>query len=220
MDKEIEELIASMTKDGKPAADIAKAVSEKFKKSEAPPPNPNPPPAPSPDPSLRDKVINDNKDKGDKAAEAKKLEGALRFVMGGDKFITDHKSLLPKEISDIFARADKETYESSIDKANAIRSAIVESFFSLQANLDLLTQNQKDQVEDFLKLSRKAKEERSEQVYLNVFEPALEMLKRIKKAEQVGKSNQGSKDETDSDKAYREKLMSGSKKHYLGKDKS
>jgi type IV secretory pathway VirB10-like protein len=213
MPQKIKELIANLQKEGKSADDILKAVNDY--KDETPPPTP-PAPTPAPDDSIRDKVIKDQQTKATRDAEGKKMEVALRFDMARDKFIEDHKSILPKEVSEIFAKADKETFESAIDKANAIRASILESFFSQQANIDLLTVSQKGQIEDFLKLTRKARDEKSEELFMNVFEPTLEMVKRIKKAEQVGKSRHPAGDASGSDDAYKLKLMSGSKQRYLG----
>jgi hypothetical protein len=213
----IEELIANMTKEGKSASDISKAVQEKLKPKEEPKPDPKPEPKTDPNElTLGQKVQKENEQKAANQADKQKLEAALRFTMNADKFISENKAILPKEISDIFARAEKESYDSDVDKANEIKSSVIQSFFSQQANLDLLTDSQKVSVSDYLKLTKSAKEQAAHDLYQNVFEPTLGMLKRIKKAEQVAKSNGGAVDPSDTDKAYKDKLMSGSQEHYLG----
>lgn len=188
----IEELIENMVKEGKSHGAMARAISEKFIKP-APAPDPKKEdPTPKEDeiqePSLLSKVKSENDDKEKSAAEKAKLTAALRFTMGADKFIEEHKTILPKEVADIFAKANKESYDSDIEKANAMRAGVIESFFSVQANMDLLTASQKAQVEDYLKLTRKARDEKSGEVFVNVLEPSMHMLKQLKKAEELAKT--------------------------------
>jgi hypothetical protein len=102
---------------------------------------------------------------------SKALESALRFSMGSDQWLKDNKSLLPSEVEDIFTQANKETYDSPIEKDAALKSGIVQSFFSVQDNLDLLTPGLKNQVEDYLKLTKNGKQEKAQHVYESIFEP-------------------------------------------------
>jgi hypothetical protein len=171
---------------------------------------------PPDDKSLVDKVEADNKAKEKSLSDSKKLEAALTFNLTSDKFVNEHKSILPKEIGDIFAAAEKEKYDSAIDKANATKAAIIQSFFSLQANVDLTTPAQKTAIEDYLKLTKKGKEEKASEIFVNIFEPTLEMIKRIKKAEEVSKGKSGYLEGSPADNSYRDKLVLGSRKHFLG----
>lgn len=168
------------------------------------------------DKSLNEKVKDEADAKDKRELESKTLETALKFNLTSDKFINENKSVLPKEIGDIFAAAEKEKFDSAIDRANATKAAIIQSFFSLQANVDLTTPSQRQSVEDYLKLTKKGKEERADEVYRNVFEPTLEMIKRIKRAEESSKSKEGYSEGSDLDKAYKEKLIKGSRQHFLG----
>jgi len=165
---------------------------------------------------LNDKVKASKEAKEAKERESKELQDALRFNLTSDKFIEEHKSILPKDMADIFSAAEKEKYDSEIDKANAIKSALIQSFFNLQANVDLLTPSHKVAVEDYFKLTKKGKEEKAQEMYRNIFEPTLGMIKQIKKAEELGKAKGGLANETETDAAYRQKLMAGSKRHFLG----
>lgn len=165
---------------------------------------------------LGDKVRQQREEEARRKGETSKLEGALRFNLSSDRFISENKDVLPKDIVDIFGAAEKETYDSEVDKANAVKAAVVKSFFDVQANLDLLTSSHKAEIESYNKLSKNAREERAEDVYRNIFEPALARLKDVKKAEEVARSKSGYTSGSDADKAYREKLVSGSRKHYLG----
>jgi hypothetical protein len=147
---------------------------------------------------------------------SKALESALRFSMGSDQWLKDNKSLLPSEVEDIFTQANKETYDSPIEKDAALKSGIVQSFFSVQDNLDLLTPGLKNQVEDYLKLTKNGKQEKAQHVYESIFEPTFEMLKRLKKAESLQKGHNPGDNIQD---GYKQRLMKLSQKHYIGESK-
>ena len=167
------------------------------------------------DKDLNQRVADDKKEKEERAAEGKKLERALTFTLQSEKFIKEHESILPKDMVDIFAAADKEKYDSPVEKSNEIKSSLISSFFKVQANLDMLTASQKSAVEDFEKLTIKAKREKAEEVYTNIFEPALVTLKAVKKAEEVTKANSGIGNTTDSEKTYINNIIKSSQNHYF-----
>lgn len=79
--------------------------------------------------------------------------------------------------------------------------------------MDLLTSTQKNEVEEFLKLTKNGKQDRIENMYAMIFEPTLETLRKVEKAKQV---NLETKDQTDGEKAYVDRMMNLSKKHYMG----
>jgi hypothetical protein len=166
--------------------------------------------------SLNDVVIDDNKAKEQKAKELKCLEAACKFNINSDKFISNHKDILGKEIADIFAVAAKEKFDSEVDKSNATKAAIIQSFFSLQANLDSLTDSHKSSIEDFMKLTKRSKEERASEVFENIFEPCVDTMKRLRKAEEVVKAKSGYANSSDVESKYKERLILGSRKHFLG----
>ncbi len=161
------------------------------------------------------------KDDAEKAkGDSKKIEGAIGFNMGIENFVKEHKDLLPSDFDGVLKAASKETYDSQSEKAAALKCALVQSFFSVQSNLDLLTTNQKNQVADFLKLTKTGKEGKASELFENVFEPALETLKKVKKAEELGKSRQGLGSSSAIEDGYKNRLMAGSRKAYLNeKDK-
>lgn len=148
--------------------------------------------------------------------DTKRLESALLFSHRSSDWIKQNESLLPKEIKDIFLLAEKEKYENAIEKDSALKSGIIQSFFSLQANVELLTESQKNKLDDYLKLTKNGKQERALDLYENVFEPTFEMLKRIKKAESL---KSGNFEQSDAQNNYKKKLIELSEKHYLRKDK-
>lgn len=170
------------------------------------------PPAPE-DPDLAKKAALQKEADQKKVDETKQLEAALRFSMGSKDWIKTHVSLLPKSIEGIFAAAEKENFASAIDKDAAIKSGIISEFFQVQSNLNLLTPGLKTALEDFLKLTQDGKKGRAQAIYDSVFEPAFEMLKRVKKAEHL---NGAIIDPSDADAAYKQKMIGISRKHYLG----
>lgn len=165
------------------------------------------------DPDLKDKARLAREEADKKTGDTKALENALRFSMGSKDFLKNNESLLPKEVSDIFAQAEKEKYDSAIEKDAAIKSGLVQEFFKVQANVELLTPGLKASLDDFLKLTKTGKQEKAQHIYENVFEPAFEMLKRLKKAEALGKGYGGT---SDLETSYKNRMIELSKKHYLG----
>ena len=162
---------------------------------------------------LKDKAKLSREADDKKNSDTKALESALRFAMKADEFIKTNASLLPKGISDIFKQADKENYSNAIEKDSAIKSNIVQSFFEVQSNVDLLTPGLKSRLDEYLKLTKTGKQDQAKAVYDDVFEPAFEMLKRVKKAEALGK---GYNTDDDESSAYKNRMIKLSKSHYLG----
>lgn len=150
------------------------------------------------------------------AAQVKRIESATRFSLGLDRFLADNKGFLPEEVGEIVKLADRENYDTTEEKANATKAAIVKTFFSIQSNVDLLTASQKNLLDGFLKLTKTGREEKAADVYENIFEPTLEMMKRIKKAEEVGRANAGFANESDISAGYKARLISRSRSAHLG----
>jgi len=164
---------------------------------------------------LRNKAKNQNQKAEEGAKETKKIETALQFNLGVDDFVKKNVDLLPKEVADIVKVAHKETYDSAVAKASAIKTSVIQSYFSVESNLEALTKSQKHSLDDYLKLTKTGKEEKAAEIYANIFEPALETIRKIKKAEELGRSKAGFASDDDSDSAYRDKLIKGSRKTYL-----
>lgn len=165
------------------------------------------------DQDLRKKALKNRDQQNQNSQNSKDLEAALRFSLGSKDWLKTNGSLLPKTIEDLFAAAEKENYDSPVEKDSAIKSGIVQEFFSIEANVQLLTPGLRSQLEDYLKLTNRAKAEKARQAYDNIFEPAFAMLKQVKKAEQL---KNGGFDQSDTEKAYKDKLLKLSNKHYLG----
>lgn len=171
-------------------------------------------PDPTKDPDLLKKAEMEREEKERKNSDSKALESALKFNIGAPAWIKENSTLLPKDFEGIFAAAEKENYDSQIQKSLAIKSGLIQSFFKIQENLDLLTGTQKSTLEDWLKLTPNAREEKAQSLFDNIFEPSLNMLKGIKKAQALNRGGERSSDDVES--AYKERLMKGSRKHYMG----
>lgn len=156
---------------------------------------------------LREKVRKEKESTDAKAGEIKGIEKALSFNMSVEKFVKDNTDVLPSEIPELLKAAEKEKYDSAAEKASAIRSAFVQSFFAVQAHVDLLTASQKTTLDDYLKLTKNGKEQKASEVYENLFEPALETLKKVKKAEELGKARSGFASSSKVEDGYKQRLM-------------
>lgn len=162
---------------------------------------------------LAEKAKKEREETDKKKASEKTLESALNFLVGAPEWQKVNGPLMPKTVEGIFAQAEKENYGSKIDKANAIKVGIVQEFFALQSNHDLLTAGQKIELADFLALTKNVRQERVDNIYAMIFEPTLKYVKDMEKAKQL---NNGAKNETDGEKALAERMKKMSQKHYLG----
>lgn len=160
------------------------------------------------------KAKKEKEDKENAAKGDKNLESALAFNMSVNQFVKDNKDILPDDFSKVLELAEKESYDTPKQKANAIRSGLIQSFFSVKDHNEALTENQKKSLADFMKLTKNGKEEKSHEIYENVFEPAFEMVKRLKKQEDKMKV---AKSEGTNSSSYKDKLMKGSQEKYFGK---
>lgn len=144
------------------------------------------------------------------------LESALKFNMAINEFVKTNEALLPAEVLGVLKAAEKEKFDTPVERSNALRSSIIQSFFAEQKNVDLLTASQKNNLDNFLGLTKIGKEQKSEFIYENIFEPTIEQMKRINKAVEVGKANQGYATGSTAENNYKDKLIKISKKSHLG----
>lgn len=165
------------------------------------------------DVDLADKARLQREEQEKTTSNTKALESAIKFDMASKDWLKTNQSLLPKTVEGIFEAANKERYDSPIEKDRAIKVGVVSEFFAVQANLDLLTESQKIALAEFQALTKNDKQARAQNIYDNLFEPVLDNLKRVKKAEQL---NRGLANDDDGKAAYKNRLLQGSKKHYLG----
>lgn len=162
------------------------------------------------------KVRREKEDKDNKARETKDVERSIRFNLTIDDFVKSNKDFLPDEVAGILSQASKERYDNEFEKASALKSAILSSYFSVQANVDSLTPAHRKSIEDWKGLTKGDREKRSADIYENVFEPCIETFRRVKKAEEVQRSRSGLAKESVSGEAYKQKLMRVSQRAHLG----
>lgn len=151
-----------------------------------------------------------------KARETATLGTAIKFNMQARDWAKTNASLLPTTIAGILDQADKVNYGDDIKKAAALKVGIFSEFFAQQSNLDLLTDSQKQALDDFKKLTQDEKHDRIAKIFDDVFEPTFLALRRIKKADQVAK---GHGSPSDSEAAHREKMKAFARKHHLKETK-
>lgn len=165
------------------------------------------------DQSLDEKARAEREAKEAKNNDSKALESALKFSLQSKEWLKTNATLLPKDVEGIFEAAEKEKFDTAVEKASAIKAGIISAFFNQQTNVDLLTPSLKSNLEDWQKLTKKAREEKAQVIFDSIFEPTFEMLKRIRKAEHL---NNGEKNQSEGEKALADRLYRLSKKHYLG----
>lgn len=163
---------------------------------------------------LAAKAAKEREQKEKETAQTGKLEKAIKFTSGMADFVKTNASLLPKSLESILAQAEKEKYENAMEKASAVKVALVSEFFAVQSNLDLLTESQKNALAEFQALTKNVKQERVDQVYDMVFEPAFGTLKAVTKAKQV---RDGEVDPANAKAAYAKKISEASKAKFLKK---
>lgn len=173
---------------------------------------PNPNPAPTDDPDLAEKARKEREAKETASKNEKILANAIEFNYKSKDWAKDNASLLPKSIEGIFAQAEKEVFGSALEKAQSIKVGIVSEFFAIQSNLDHLTDAQKIFVDEFKKLTKTDKQAKVDELYSSVFEPAFEYAKKLERAKQV---KDGTTSPSDTLKAYSDRMIQLSRKHYL-----
>jgi hypothetical protein len=168
------------------------------------------------DSDLLKKAEDAKKAEGDKLASTRRQESAVKFNLTIGNFIKDNKDILPPEVEDLIKQADKENFDTAAQKSAAVKVGIIQSFFKVKENHDRLTASQRSSIDRYLNLTKNGKEEEAENIFENVFEPALELVKAHKKAEEVGKARSGHASSTESEDKYKVRLMEHSKKALMG----
>jgi hypothetical protein len=165
---------------------------------------------------LREKARKEKEASEELTTKTKRMEGAIKFNMGIAEFVKTNKDILPEEIQQILKTAANEKYDTEVDRAAAVKAGIIQAFFSIAKNEEALTTNQREALKQYLSLTKKAKEEKAPDVYENIFEPAIETLKKIRKAEELAKGSSGHTVGTNADQQYKDKLVKASRETYLG----
>lgn len=170
------------------------------------------------DDDLRTKVSKERETERTKQESARAIEDILTFNLTIDNYVKENEEVLPEEFAEILRIAEKESYDSAADKANAIKASFIQAFFSVEKNVELLTKSQRSQLDDYLKLTKNGREAAAPSLYLNLFEPTIEMVKRLKKAEELELSRSGLHAGSKSGDAYRDRLIELGKKRFKLKE--
>lgn len=169
---------------------------------------------------LREQAEKERREKESKAGEIKAVESAVKFNLGLKEFVEKNKELLPKEVSDILRLSDRETYGSEVARANALKAAFMQSYFLVQDNLADLTAAQKESVAQFLKLSQTGREAKAAELYDTVFEPALEVQRKVKKASELIRAKNGyASTGSGAMDSYKQKLLEAAQRGIINRKK-
>lgn len=167
-------------------------------------------------PTLDDLMALSEKNALEKAkidADNKRIENAVKFNFEVERIVNENAGVIGEEIRNIVELAKQRTYSSGIEKANEIRASILNKFFSVQANVDaLLTENFKAKAVEFLALTQVKRNELSAN-YWELFELAVENIKKERKHAELLKSKDG-KNVDAKGMEYDGKFF-GMRKHYI-----
>jgi hypothetical protein len=188
--------------EAKAAADNAaklKAELEEYKKN-------NPPKSKEDDPTILEAARKKEGEEADRKAKEKAISEAAKFSVSIRDIIAGGEEFFPKEIAGIMEVNAKKPYDSEIDKANDLRATIIESVFSVQKNLDLLSEVAREKINVFLSLSQKKREDKAHEHWEYVL-TALDTYKRVSKLERAQKTRSGLASPSDAQEAYDKKIL-------------
>lgn len=162
------------------------------------------------------KTVDDERDlQRQRDNESREIEAAVAYNYGVRSFIEDNEDLLPSDVKDLIRVAETQNYDNQGQKSRAFKREIMQSFFQVAENRDYLTQYQKQQLEEFEGLTLNGKEAKVEALYSTVFEPALETLRRVTKAQEVERGRRGFSKGTSAQQKYEDNITKLSRKRYL-----
>ncbi|MDR2426833.1 MAG: hypothetical protein LBD46_06635 [Endomicrobium sp.] len=208
-----------MTPEEKTAFDEAKAKAEAAEKELkelkekqkllSVPPNPNP--------TLEDLIAKSKKDSEEQAKIKEinnQLERAVEFNYKIETFAKENKEIVGDEVINIIELSKGRNYDTGIEKANELRSAILNKYFSVQSNIDALrTESFKKKATEFLALTQIKRNELSDE-YWELFELSVENIRRDKKQAELVKAENGI-ETNDFQKKYKEKLAEQANEYYF-----
>lgn len=182
-----------------------------------------PPPKEEPEKDEDDlgkKAEKDRKALEDAKGKTRRIQQALKFEMSLPEFTKANKGIVPADFEGILERAGKENFDDAVAKAIAIKSSFLSTFFTVKENYESLTASQKEVVDGFLGQTKIGREEQAEKLYETIFEPALESIKKVRKAEQLNRARNGFSDGGSSViKDYEQRIIKQSEAAYQKKKK-
>ncbi len=149
---------------------------------------------------------------GEKKKQSEKaLVEAAKFTVSLSKIVEDNEAFFPKEIAGIMEVNAKKPYDNELARANDLRASIIESVFSEQKNLDLLSETAKIKVQEFFGFNKTKKEEVS-QTYWEYVLTALDTNNRITKLDRISKARNGINMSSGWEKDHEDKIFGLTKK--------
>ena len=147
-----------------------------------------PPTAPAGEKSTAEKAAEAETARLEQARIISETESATKFEIGFDKMREDYKAFLPSETESIVNFVNGQKHENKIDKARDLKVALMDAFFKVQKNIDVLNSTFKDKVSAYNGLTQEAKRKEAN-VYWEVLEVALENHKLIGKGQAANRAN-------------------------------
>lgn len=135
-----------------------------------------------PDPTLAE-IKRANEIKERQRSEQEKIVAATKFNERLGTFMKEYAGVLPADANEIPKVASPDKYPDEIQRALALKAALVESFFKEEKNEKLLTESQFAKLKTWRSLGTEARREDANAIYETVFEPALNQARAIRQAE-------------------------------------
>lgn len=148
-----------------------------------------------PDPTL-DEIEKTKKAQQKERESQDRIVAAAKFNMGLDTFLKEYAGVLPDDANEIAKVATADKYPNELDRASAIKAALIQSFFKEEENAKLLSESQKAKWKAYQSLGTVGRLEEAASMYEIVFEPAVNHARSIRQAKikQTSETFAGSKD--------------------------
>ncbi|MDR0675554.1 MAG: hypothetical protein LBF97_00740 [Elusimicrobiota bacterium] len=142
-----------------------------------------------------------------------RLQRTIKFNLSIDNFVETNKEFLPELTPKILQEIKNKNYSNEEELKKQIQKNLLVSFFSIQENIDVLSENKKPKILEYKALAEDEKEKQSD-IYWELLEDVVDKRQAIRKAEEVKKAN-GGYINTDSDKKKYDDKVFGLKNHYI-----
>lgn len=113
------------------------------------------------EPSLIEKAQEEARKNAQRAEERGRMQAAIKFNMGAQKFVDDNKDYLTKLSPSILQTVAGKDFSDEELKARATQAALMEDFFSLQENLDAAPEEVRPRIMAFKALASDEKEKQA-----------------------------------------------------------
>lgn len=165
--------------------------------------------------SLIEKAQEQARQAAQRAEERGRMQAAIKFNMGAQKFVDENKDYLTKLSPNILQTVAAKNFSDEELKARATQAALLEDFFSLQENLDAAPEEVRPRILAFKALASDEKEKQAA-AYWDTLTLTVGQKKMAAKLAAVQRANSGQYEETnDLIKNYNAQVFA-LKSKYLG----